>query len=753
MPVPPDAGRRRSRHRRTPAAGSRPTSTPTRGAREFAVDPRNNVVLEASAGTGKTSVLVCALREPAEGGRRARQHPGDHVHAQGGGRDARAHRPRAARRGRAVGVRQGALDRAARSARRRSRSARSTRSACRCCASSRSRRTSIPASRWRTRPRCRGSSRSRSTDRCGSSPAWPSSEPDIALVLAQLGLVADARRAGGAARPPARGLGRARSLPGARARRPDRRSRVPARGRRRCRTRCAPCRAGWRGSSRTARSAIRGISCWCASCGGCSAELRCSRRRCARSARLLDRVAAHFLTADGQPAAAGAHPPVQGRARLSVARRRRRRHRDAPSSQLAPQIERVVFGVRARPERRPGARHQADVRDRAVAVPPGARRAVGARLLGRAAARARPAAADGRVLAEPLPARVALPPRAGRRVPGHEPCAVGAGLAAGPVLGRGARPRHPALDLHRRRPEAVDLPLPRRRGRGAAGGGPLYRGAAAGRQPAAIDRAQLPRACRSCWRSSTTLFTEMSQPGDAAGRVHLQGRAIDFPCSTDRPIDAIAAAGGPRSLGHRGRPTIRSRALPRWRPRSRASCARRRPRPAHRRAAAGARRATSPSCSARAPATASSSTSSSVRGIPTYVYKGLGFFDADEIKDVVGAAALSGASRRRTCERPRSCARASSGCRMPGSPPLAPDLAAALVEPLPPSRDVDRSTTRIAACSLHVRGRSCRVGSRRSIAFRRPTCWSSAAGRPPTPTSCAGRGDCRRGRTSRRSAA
>ena len=46
---------------------------------------------------------------------------------------------------------------------------------------------------------------------------------------------------------------------------------------------------------------------------------------------------------------------------------------------------------------------------------------------------------DGRVRAEPLPARGALPPRAGGRVPGHEPRAVGAGRAAGPELGRGPR--------------------------------------------------------------------------------------------------------------------------------------------------------------------------------------------------------------------------------------------------------------------------------------------------------------------------
>jgi len=41
-----------------PAVMDRPADDPDTRAREFAVDPHNNVVLEASAGTGKTSVLV-----------------------------------------------------------------------------------------------------------------------------------------------------------------------------------------------------------------------------------------------------------------------------------------------------------------------------------------------------------------------------------------------------------------------------------------------------------------------------------------------------------------------------------------------------------------------------------------------------------------------------------------------------------------------------------------------------------------------
>ena len=84
------------------------------------------------------------LRQPAAGRRRSVEHPGHHLHAQGGRRDARAHhghaaapRRRAARSRRRAGA-------SCAIARRTSPSAPSTRSACRCCASSRSRPTSIP---------------------------------------------------------------------------------------------------------------------------------------------------------------------------------------------------------------------------------------------------------------------------------------------------------------------------------------------------------------------------------------------------------------------------------------------------------------------------------------------------------------------------------------------------------------------------------------------------------------------------------
>ena len=76
-------------------------------------------------------------------------------------------------------------------------------------------------------------------------------------------------------------------------------------------------------------------------------------------------------------------------------------------------------------------------------------------------ARADAARQHGRVRPQPLPARGAVPSRARGRVPGHVARAVGAGLAARAGLGRGPGPgaddAAPAVDLHRRRPEAVDL--------------------------------------------------------------------------------------------------------------------------------------------------------------------------------------------------------------------------------------------------------------------------------------------------------
>ncbi len=65
-----------------------------RDGRARAVDPRFNVALEASAGHRQDARAGRSLHQPAARRRRPVQHPGDDVHAQGGGRDARAHRRR-----------------------------------------------------------------------------------------------------------------------------------------------------------------------------------------------------------------------------------------------------------------------------------------------------------------------------------------------------------------------------------------------------------------------------------------------------------------------------------------------------------------------------------------------------------------------------------------------------------------------------------------------------------------------------------
>lgn len=50
------------------------------------------------------------------------------------------------------------------------------------------------------------------------------------------------------------------------------------------------------------------------------------------------------------------------------------------------------------------------------------------------------------------------------------------------------------------------------------------------------------------------------------------------------------------------------------------------------------------------------------RGVPFYVYKGLGFFAADEVKDVLALVSYWPIPDR-TCVRPRCCVRGSSGCQ------------------------------------------------------------------------------------------
>ena len=233
-----------------------------------------------------------------------------------------------------------------------------------------------------------------------------------------------------------------------------------------------------------------------------------------------------------------------------------------------------------------------------------ARRAVGARFLRRAAEGARAAAADGRVLAEPLPARVALSPRARRRVPGHQPRAVGAGVAAGPGVGRRPRRRDQPLDLHRRRSQAVDLPVPGRRGRRARAGG---RGSSTGfvraAGPAGRSRAASAR-CPSCCTSSTTCSRRCRSPTGAPGEFTYEERDR-FPVA-EPPADGRHRRRRRSAWPSPKRPEECAAAVADEVERSFATapCATRRP------ASPGAPEpATSASCSAREPATASSSTS------------------------------------------------------------------------------------------------------------------------------------------------
>ena len=199
--LPQRTTRRRVAHRR--ARPGRRASGPS--------IPRFNVALEASAGTGKTRVLVDRYVNLLQGRRRSVEHPGDHLHAQGRGRDARADPDDAARR----------PPREARSRRRAgaicatapatSPSARSTPSVCRCSASSRSRPTSTPASTMADEtevPRLIDESLDRALRVCRG---LAREDEHVALVFAQLGDRAAAARPGRAAQPPAGRARRARA--------------------------------------------------------------------------------------------------------------------------------------------------------------------------------------------------------------------------------------------------------------------------------------------------------------------------------------------------------------------------------------------------------------------------------------------------------------------------------------------------------------------------------------------------------------
>ena len=157
----------------------------------------------------------------------------------------------------------------------------------------------------------------------------------------------------------------------------------------------------------------------------------------------------------------------------------------------------------------------------------------------------------------------------------------------------------------------------------------LERSASRRRRPA-LDLAQLPLGARRSWPSSTTCVRTSTRPRSdpmhSGTRRRIAFRWMTRPSlpAADAPlglVDRRRARGVRGSHGRRDRAAAGERAH--------------RPRSGDRRASGQSRPATSPSCSARATATASSRRRSSERGLPPYVYKGLGFFDADEIKDVL----------------------------------------------------------------------------------------------------------------------
>ena len=189
--------------------------------------------------------------------------------------------------------------------------------------------------------------------------------------------------------------------------------------------------------------------------------------------------------------------------------------------------------------------------------------------------------------------------------------AVAAGVAARPVAGARASAwctsAGAAVAVHRRRSQAVDLPLPRRRRDAARRGG--RRSAACARTAARGGRSRAASApVPALLAFVNDVCAEIRRRrGDAARRLPLRGRRIASRSTPSRPPRrASRMTTSRRSASSWPRTARRPR-----RRRRRRDCAAagvgHGARSRDRRAAAGARPATSPSCSARATRTASSS--------------------------------------------------------------------------------------------------------------------------------------------------
>ena len=718
--TPAEAGARVRRDADPDAArfGRRPaTPRRRRGARASPSIRGNNVVLEASAGTGKTSVLVARYVNLLKARRRSGQHPRDHLHAEGGGRDARAHRRASCATPRARSeFDRGALDRAARSPRRhRDQHHRRVLPVAAARVSARG----GPRSRLRPGRRDRGAAADRGVARSvAADPHRPGANASRTSRSCSRSSACRARAKGwrrcssaGSSRG-ARSTGSSRAGP--RDLTPERR--LPPASIDRCGTRCGAVPGGLARFLEDGPSATRATSC-------CVREIRAAAgvgrgRRCRGPRRARSRRGA--FPDRGRASRARAAPSIPTSA-ITIRRRTRPSGIAQPSSQLARASRDVVFALQPRSERRARARHQADVRDRAGAVPAGARRAVGARLL----RRARSAPLDLlRQMDEFSQSRFRLEARYHHVLVDEfqdtsraqwelvrcssSPGAKGSGSPTQPV------------DLHRRRSQAVDLPLPRRRGRGAGGGGALHRRPAAGGKPAALDRAQLPRGADAARVRQRRSSPRCRQDAGPAGRFTYADER-PFPRRRRRPTSAAARRSasrpredpddvrGGRRGGDRADPARgHASAIADRRARGRATPGDIgilfRSRASHRefeRALEAARH-------------------------PDLCLQGSGLLRRRRDQGRRRRCSATSPTRRPTCARPRSCARASSACPMPRWRCWRRGLARRAHRCAPIRRGASRRSDDDDRAALeHARRHVPGVARRASIACRPPTCSSS----------------------------
>ena len=568
-------------------------------------------------------------------------------------------------------------------------------------------------------------SRSRSISRCGSSPAWRDASRTSRWCWRSSGCRGRARawpRCSTAAS--SRG---ARSIASWRAARPisRRRGRLPARADGAAGH--AAHRAGRPAAVPRGRpgrpSALSAAGSRAAPAVGARAS-----RPMPRSARCVDRVAAHFLTGDGRPRAERRHPSVQGRA-LPVGRgvaapsRRGRRSSVRRSSAWSSAFARDLNAIMARGIKRMFAIALSQYR-----------RALDERsvldfsdVLQRALdlLRQMDEFAQSRYRLESRYHHVLVDEFQDTSRAQWELVSLlvqswgeGLGLATRPsVFIVGDRKQ----SIYRFRDAEVAV---------LQEAGRYIEALRPGRQPAAIDRAQLPGGAGAAGVRQRRVHARCRRTASSARRVHLRRHR---PLS-GRPVERRVPRSG---AGHRGGRRPGAPARRRSRRRSRAFCART-PSATAGPACRGRRRpATSPSCSDRAPAIGSSSTSSSCSAFRPTSTRAWASSTPTRPRT---SWRWSGIWRGRcpTCARRRSCGRASSGCRIARwrAGAAAGRGADGCRRRLTRSTAARRRGSPRARCT---RARRSAAGCSGSIACRRPICSRSCSAKRRTPTSFAGR--------------